>query len=322
VTQASLARVLGVAETTISSYETGQASPSDDKLRAYSTFFASVRSVPNGQAARLLPEEELTPEEDAARERLLNELRRLRDLRDHPSTHDRRRTWQFPDDMPVRLVCGKIPKDQTSPLADPRHPNHTRLLAFADVDAMVELFGHIRAENPALDVRYVQPDDLTDADLSAHVVVVGGLGWNQTTGSFLDLLEDLPVRQVEEDEFPDGDIFVVDSADGPKRHTPQLSRNAALGIVEDVGFFARAPNPYNTSATLTVCTGIHSRGVLGAVRMLTHPRLRDGNERYLGSRFRDPSRFCLLFRVPINNGKTVTPELNNAKNRLFEWPEA
>jgi transcriptional regulator with XRE-family HTH domain len=320
VTQAALARVLGVAETTISSYETGQASPGDDNLRTYATFFSTPRSWSNGQAAHLLQEEDLSPEEDTARERLLTELKRLRDLRD-PASQDRRRTWQFPDDIPVRLVCGRIPDEQASPLASPRHPNHTRLLSFADADAMVELFGHIRAENPTLDVRYVQPDDLSDADLSGHVVVMGGLGWNQTTEAFLDQLEDLPVHQVEDGEFPDGEIFVVDTRDGPRRHVPQRSKNAALGFTEDIGFFARFPNPYNSESTLTFCNGVHSRGVLGAVRMLTHPALRDSNEKYLANRFRDATSYCMLLRVPINSFRIVTPELNNPRIRLFEWPD-
>ncbi|MDT3438858.1 helix-turn-helix transcriptional regulator [Pseudofrankia sp. BMG5.37] len=322
LTQVSLARILHVGESTISSYETGQAAPGDDKLWLYATFFATPRSLSNGQL-RVLSEDEFLPEEREERDSLFGELRRLRDGGVSPRAQGRRRTWDFPDDTPVRLVCGKIPMGDVSSLAQATNPNFTRLLTYADLDAMVELFGHIRAENPGTDVRFLQPDDMSDADLSYHVVVVGGLGWNQTTGSFLALLDNLPVQQVEDEAFPDGEIFVVDPADGnpPQRYVPQTSRNAAFGVVEDVGFFARFPNPYNSATTLTICNGVHSRGVLGAVRMLINPSLRDRNEEYLAKRFGDAVSYGVLFRVPINISKTVTPEIGNPRNRLYEWSE-
>ena len=50
-------------------------------------------------------------------------------------------------------------------LAEFDDPNYTELLSYADLDALVELHGHIRAENPAMDVFFktapnVVPDDL------------------------------------------------------------------------------------------------------------------------------------------------------------------
>ncbi|ADP83861.1 helix-turn-helix domain protein [Pseudofrankia inefficax] len=326
LTQATLARLLLVAETTVSSYETGQASPGDDKLRTYASFFATPRSIANGQV-RVLAEEELSADERHGRDVLLLELRRLRDHGAPAHARARRRTWHFPDDTPIRLVCGKIPSEDVSRLADPRHPNFTRLLGYADLDPMVELFGHIRAENPTTDVRFMQPDDMSDDDFSHHVVAVGGLEWNDMTESFLSELEDLPVKQIGHRDFPDGEIFVVKPSDGSERveYTPhyraQLNKGATSRYVEDVGYFARVPNPYNMTATLTICNGVHSRGVLGAVRMFTHAVLRERNEEYLASRFGDAPRYGMLFRVPINNGKTVTPDLSNPKIRLFEWPE-
>jgi len=321
LTQSSLARILHVGESTVSSYETGQAAPGDETLRIYATFFATPRSMSNGQF-RLPSEDELTRPELEARDALFRDLQRLRDGTASNRAQGRRRTWDFPDDSPIRLVCGKIPAEDVSSLAEPTNPNFTKLLTYADLDAMVELFGHIRAENPLADVRFMQPDDMSDADLSYHVVVVGGLGWNQTTGSFLALLDDLPVQQVEDDDFPDGEFFVVqqDGAE-PQRYVPQKSRHAAFGLVEDVGFFARYPNPYNSATTLTICNGVHSRGVLGTVRMLTNQSLSGRNEEYLATRFADALSYGVLFRVQINNGKTVTPEIGNPRIRLFEWSD-
>jgi hypothetical protein len=59
--------------------------------------------------------------------------------------------------------------------------------------------------------------------------------------------------------------------------------------MEDVGLLARMPNPLNSNRTITMCNGIHSRGVLGAVRTLTDARLRESNEQYIARAFRKSS---------------------------------
>ena len=55
--------------------------------------------------------------------------------------------------------------------------------------------------------------------------------------------------------------------------------------MEDVGLLVRLPNPLNSTRTITMCNGIHSRGVLGAVRTLTDARLRESNEQYIAQNF-------------------------------------
>ncbi len=86
-----------------------------------------------------------------------------------------------------------------------------------------------------------------------------------------------------------------------------------------MAFLARLPNPYNVSRSLTLCNGVHSRGVVGAVRCLTDHPIRETNERYLAERFPD-GRFALLLRVRIVGNETMTPDLQNPRIRLYEWP--
>ena len=68
-------------------------------------------------------------------------------------------------------------------------------------------------------------------------------------------------------------------------------------LAEDVGLLARVPNPLNSSRTLTICNGIHSRGVYGAVRSLTDAQLRESNERYISANFGDSGSFAILMSV-------------------------
>ena len=91
-------------------------------------------------------------------------------------------------------------------------------------------------------------------------------------------------------------------------------------LTEDVGLLARTPNPLNSSRTLTICNGIHSRGVLGSVRSLTDKRLREFNERYITQTFRNAESFSILMRIRIIEGQAMTPDLNIPGNVLHQWP--
>lgn len=335
LTQPELGRALGGAKplsgSTISSWEsvTSDAVPTASRLSAYATFFATRRSLA-GKEPRMLPEDELTGEERTARDELKAELLRLRASAEaviaETPTIAPTSTWHFPDGAPVRLFCGEIPPEHRSPWAATSHRNYTRLLSYADLDALLELFGHIRAQNPLSDVQYrlasVEPEP---DDLSSHIVLLGGLAWNTLTGQLAreGVTEvSVPVQQISDDKL-DGEVFVVPpakSGDPPRRILPSFGDDGRL--VHDVGLLARHRNPNNLARTLTICTGTFAPGVYGAVRALTDSRLRDGNERYLAARFPDPRRFALLFRVRVGRRSTLTPDLSSPSMRILDWPAA
>jgi hypothetical protein len=81
-------------------------------------------------------------------------------------------------------------------------------------------------------------------------------------------------------------------------------------------------DPFNYSRTLTICNGVHSRGVVGAVLIVTDETVRPDNEKYLARRFPEGS-FAMLVRVPVVSGKVLAPDLQNPYVRVFEWtPES
>ena len=88
---------------------------------------------------------------------------------------------------------------------------------------------------------------------------------------------------------------------------------------EDVALFARAVNPLNRKRTVTICSGMYGRGSYGAVRALTDARFRDRNADYLRKRFGGSETYCVLTRVTIVNGATVTPGWTTGEYTLFEW---
>lgn len=316
-TQAQLATAFSVesrvAPATVSTWESASApkTPPASRLNAYARFFATRRSL---EGPRLLSDAELTPAERAEAQRIEDQLSEL--LRGNVAGD--RKTFSF-DDGPVTIVCPEAPPEAQGPLARASDPNFTRLQRYADLDALIEIFGHVRASNPALDVFHRLPSEITADDLSTHVILLGGIGWNQVTRRFQDAIGQVPITQVDDPSLPTGEIFRVEETTfNPVWEDPDAPVEQRE-LKEDVAFLARMPNPFKISRTLTLCNGIHSRGVLGAVRALTDHRVRETNERYLAERFPD-GRFALLLRVPVVAHETMSPDLQNPAARLFEWP--
>ena len=326
LTQEALGKALGgVKAVTVASWESQTAPklPPRARMTAYARFFATRRSVETAEP-RMLPLESLTEDEEAVYEELEAELFQLRDAAASKPSRDAtaavRKSWRFLDTGPVTLVCAQLPKVEMASLTDPKDPNYTELLSFADLDALVELWGHIRAENPEMDVVYKAAPKVVSDDLSGHVILLGGIAWNDVTKR-LSAMTHLPVRQVEDKTVKTGEIFVADVDGGERRFLPEWGDADHTNLVEDVGFLARVPNPLNSGRTLTICNGIHSRGVFGAVRSLTHARLRDGNEQYLSANFGSSDSFVILMRVPVIERETMTPDFNNPAGILFQWPQ-
>jgi hypothetical protein len=355
-----------VSTALISSWESGTAVPPADRLRAYSRFFATPRSV-EGRKTRLLTDDDLVEAEATTRQTLEEELLRLREAALHDGDVSYRETgalggrfWYFPDHARVTIVCtplsdrqlgllpgGEVPEN-AAPIARysrPSHPNYIEFLRNGDVDALTELVGHIRAENPTVEVRWMTFDRLGRDELSGHLVLLGtgevdsfrGNAERGTMWWFIRRLE-LPVHvHLSEGGDEEFDVeFVVNTDDegnptlrGSKKEVyaprflhndsaPDRPRVVVDGVPQldyDTALIVRKPNPINLSARITICTGIFSRGTYGAVRACTDATLRARNERFVTSNF-DINDFWLLLHVPVLEGQTVTPDLEREFLRL------
>lgn len=326
LTQEALARALGgVAAATVSSWESPTAPklPPRDRIISYARFFATRRSAEAKPEPIILPLGDLTDEEKSTYGKLEKELLALRDAAGKPSltgAEGSRRSWRFSDSGPATLICAQLPKVETASLANPADPNYTELLSYADLDALVELHGHIRAENPEMDVFYkAVPKVLTD-NLSGHLILLGGIAWNEITNR-LSAMTSLPVRQIRDPSMVSGDPFIAQVDGEDQRFLPTWSDKEHTNLIEDVGLFARVPNPLNSNRTLTICNGIHSRGVYAAVRCLTDKVLRDTNEQYISDNFGDSKAFVVLMRIPVIEGKSMTPDFNSKDSILYQWSQ-
>jgi hypothetical protein len=320
LTQVELAKALSsegrVAAATLSSWEsvTNPKTPSAARISAYARFFCTKRSLERG--LHLIPEDQLTPVELKRFQELESELLELL----HPEARKVQRSFQF-DAGPVIVICPEAPDKERGPLADEDNRNFTKLQKYGDLDALIELYGHLRAENPTLNVFHRLASDVVSDDLSRHVVLLGGIGWNEVTRRIQSAISQVPITQVPVKDLQDGDIFQVETPGSaePKLFYPEFEN---LGdrreLITDVAYVARLHNPFKINRTLTICNGIFSHGVFGAVRCLTDASVREENETYLAERF-PRGEFAMLLRVPVVANETLSPDLQNAEARLYEW---
>lgn len=314
--------------------------PPTSRIEDIATFFASPRSF-DGHAGHLLSLDEMTVQERTARDNLLTELTTLRmealDAADAswPRAAITSAAQEIPHSLTsgpyriepgnrITIVCAQLPQNmrQRMPYTDPADPDFIELYRYSDLDSLLELFGHLRATNPASRVEYRPADQLMTDDYTGHLVLLGGVDWNDATAPVLDRMQ-LPVKQVSRlDEDEPGDAyFEVTHEDGRSAtHRPQLYESQGRMILrEDVALFARAVNPYNRRRFVTICNGMYGRGTYGVVRALTDERFRDPNAEYLRETFGDSDAFCILSRVTVEHGKALTPDWTLPETRLFEW---
>jgi transcriptional regulator with XRE-family HTH domain len=353
--QDQLAAALGIKAPSISSWEspTSGVVPPESRLAGYAVVFC--RDDPMAGVSGGVTDARLTEGEEQRRRRLVDELGALREAAlaetsgEVPRAEAIGRFWHFPDGRQVRIIGAAMFSDELPKMtyANPFHPNYIQSLTFADLDATIELFGHVRALNPESDVRFLRHTDVTSDDLTGHVVILGPAVEAKRAPTpatafywFVRRVE-LPIAARPApggDPEYDSEFVVTTDDDGEPVYagareevyrplflrTPGASSTRThyegVPLLEyDVALLARQPNPMNLSATVTFCTGLFSRGSYGAVRALTDANLREANERWLSERV-DLGDFWLLMHVPVFLGpagaETVTPDVSRPFHRL------
>jgi len=322
LTQSQLGQALGTLEdplspAAISAWEnpgSGRLPPAS-RLEAYALLFCTPRSFEG--AVHMLSLDELTPAELDRRDELRQELLGLRDRvgldQGTPSPARAESIWHFRDGSGITLVCDRLPPYLRPPQADPGHTNYVRFAGLADLDALIDIYGAIKAYNPTSRVVITAALDVTQQDVANHLVLIGGRAWNTVMRWFSRIFL-IPIKA---DDPGDRGAIVVHEPDGAEREFKYTLVDGEL--VEDVGFLVRGENPAAPLRTLTIIGGITTRGVHGAARCFIDPEMRGRNEHYLNPRFLDESNYCIVMRVPVVNKDPLTPDLSIAENRLFEW---
>lgn len=354
ITQSQLAQALGggkrLSLSLVSSWESqvNPKVPPPLRLEAYAALFATRRSFV-GDVTDLIKPADMTGDERREMEELKRELAQMRAQAlkaaglgglDGQTSAEAERLggitaslgsgpWRFADGDTVTIVCAQFPRSlrAVEKYTDRNSPDYIELYTYSELDALFELFGHLRAANPVNQIDLRLADRLARDVYSSHLVTLGGIDWNVTTASVLARLK-LPVEQVaywSKDEAAEDDVyFEVTEESGRKvQHRPEYVTVAGRReLVSDVALFVRARNPFNKETTVTICNGMYGRGTYGAVRALTDARFRERNAEYLHEKFGNRDSYCILTRVPVVDGATLTPDWTEGNIKLFEWSGA
>jgi transcriptional regulator with XRE-family HTH domain len=327
LTQKQLARAIGGAEplsiATVSQWEkpSSERLPPPQRLMAYARLFCSSRSFASA-TPRLLRDEELT---DAERKRELELYEELLELRERAQSTNaataspkqfaiehQRSLWRFPDESAISIVCSDAPRPGRPAYADQGHLNYSRYARHADLDALIEVYGQVKADNPGNWIRILSPESLVHDFALNHLVIIGGSAVDYATPWFA---QGVPLPSVH--ESGDTHIFTYE-VDGEVREFTSI-RDDNGDLTHDVGFIARAPHKIVPGHTVIALGGITSRGVHGAALAFSDSHIRDANLRYVAEAFPDVDAFCILMRVPVRNEAALPPNLMDDDVRLYEW---
>ena len=321
LTQGQLAKVLGgsdpLSTASVSLWEKPSSDrlPTPQRLAAYARLFCTSRSF-TAEGPRLLRDDELTEEERQREAGLYEELMDLRDRAQAadnatPAVIPRDSIWRFPDGKAVSIICSEAPDP---PLyANPDHLNYTRYARYADLDALMEVFAQVKSDSPASFIRLLAPEELVQDFALNHLVIIGGAAVYNTAPYFA---QDIPLPVVE--PIPDTETHLFRCTLGEETRESRSTRVNGV-LVDDVGLIARSPHPYAPGRTVTILSGITSRGVHGAALCFTDLHVRRANEKYLDDNFGNADAFCILMRVPVRENIALPPNLSRGDAVLYAW---
>lgn len=322
-TQKQLARALGGADplsiATISQWEKPGSGrlPPPQRLEAYARLFCTSRSFASG-GPRLLREDELSGPERERQAELYAELLALREraLKTEAvsSSVPGGSIWHFPDEKAVSIVCSEAPAWPLN--ANPDHLNYSQYAKYADLDPLIEVFGQLRSDNPVSMLRILSPDQLVRDFALNHLVFIGGAAVRSIHG-FFSL--DIPLPAPE--EIPETETHLFRCTIGEEERKLTSIRDDRGALVQDVGLIARGPHPFVPERTVTVLSGITSRGVHGAALCFIDSRVKDANEQYLKDAFGNADAFCIAMQIPVSNNVALPPNLGREGVRLYEWSD-
>lgn len=319
ITQDQLGAALGkdkpLSGAIVSTWENGELDkwPTEARITQYALIFSTPRSLT--PSPHTPTESKLDKAERDRFRQLRDELLGLRDeaeqesrrARTEPASLDANEIWHHDRTERVYVVAPELPSEERAWFAQRDSPNYVRLARYGDLDAFFEIFVALtRMGYHNLSHRSANEGGIGS---SQNLVLIGGPVWNPITRTFLHLLP-LPILQTMQ---PPGKPDVFTKSDGTQVKPTVLELgDGHEQVIEDIGFFVRATNPNNPHTDVTICSGVYTHGVLGAVRAFINPEVAGENIAVIRDQLGQTNSFAVLFNVNVIGGRVVTPRLATA----------
>jgi hypothetical protein len=222
--------------------------------------------------------------------------------------------WFPRETSTIWVVCPQIA--EPGEFADRSSADYTYLDNLGDTDALVEVMVFLSQYYPNATIERFSSDDLPEGHTSSNLVVIGGPGSTEIRNEICrDMMSGMRSHVAYSSDCEQMKVTSVvgetielsaeyrDNGEGGGRQT-------SLGLRTDWGYFSRFNNPLNENATVVLINGIHTAGVLGAVRVFSERREALRNfDTVLASGIATTSFEC-YFEVPVLNAHVRVPCVN------------
>ena len=213
----------------------------------------------------------------------------------------------------IWVVC---PQDHDpSEYANRLSPDYTYLDNLGDQDALLELMVFLSRYYPNATIEHFHSGNLPTGHTNDNLVVLGGPGSTSDIGNSVckEMMEAVHSRVSYSDDCER--IKIVMGEDAPLELRAEYHNGPGSGatgqqrIREDIGYFARFPNPLNKESTAVLVNGIHTTGVLGAARAFSGRRDALPNFHTVLRMGASSTGFECYFKVPVLSGEVRVPSV-------------
>ena len=241
--------------------------------------------------------------------------------------------WFPKNSKQISIVPGKEPYPNSD--ADVTSCNYALLDYVGDKDAVYETAKLLSRRYPKADI-LLEPSDKKSQlqNFDCHMVVIGGPGGDkyinpngmQETTNGNDITKMLMFNEshiIKQSAIsrsivrytPDCEHLLLGSTHD---FTANYDKNGIM--TNDYGYFASIVNPWNPKYRIVVIHGIHTLGVLGAVKIFSDEIVSSGNIQMLDKLGFSESfeEFECIFKVPVFNGKIGVPKLSLGNLYCFD----
>ncbi len=208
----------------------------------------------------------------------------------------------------VHVVC-PTESEKTS-FADAMSPNYSFIDNLGDRDALLDLMIFLSRNYSRADIPIYEASKFPVAHVESNLVIIGGPGEPEGEGN---VICDQMMRRINASvRYRDDCEALIYKGE---EFVAEYDKKGYL--IRDYGYFARCPNPLNSTTSIVLINGIHTYGVTGsALAFSEHPLAQPNISKLV--EFAKTSRmehlaFECFFSVDIVAGRVVCPEIDPSK---------
>ncbi len=212
----------------------------------------------------------------------------------------------FPADVGTIHVITSTESEKREQFAMPESPNFMFLESLGDKDALMEVMNLLNRNYRNTKIHMYSADNFPATHLEENLVVIGGPG--EEDGDENNICKTMMQKVQAKISYTE------DCEELLYKENRYSATQKGNKIVNDFGYFARFPNPFNQASSVILINGIHTFGVLGASKVFSDHPTAQGNIRKLLKKLNlddiNQAAFECFFPVEVLQQNVPCPDIN------------